>query len=270
MRYPQDKEGLTERILETLKEAGKDVDHLTTADLIALDEIHIRGRAATRELAQTAAFPAGGRILDIGSGIGGPARTLASEFGLAVTGIEISDECCKATRALNERTGLSESITIVHGDAVNMPFEDGIFDGVVMLHSGMNIANKRRLLAEIRRVLRDDGTVALYEVLAGPVGNPHFPVIWADNCNGNHLLHPDQMREMIVESGFEVRTWSDVTREARDWYGALIAKFDGGFRPAVSMEAVVGPDFIERGRNVSRNLQEHRIEVVQAVLEAKA
>lgn len=270
MRYPDDKGGLAERILGALRAAGKDVDHLTTSDLIALDEIHIKGRAATRELAQTAGFAPEAHVLDIGSGVGGPARTLASEFGVTVTGIEISDDCCRAARALNDRTGLSERITIVQGDATDLPFDDGSFDGVVMLHSGMNIANKRRLLTEIRRVLRDDGTAALYEVLAGPVGNPHFPVIWADDSNGNHLLRPDRMREMIAESGFEVQTWTDVTGEARTWYGALVAKFDGGFRPAVSMEAVIGPDFLDRGRNVFRNLQEHRIEVVQAVLRAKA
>lgn len=260
---------MTDRIIRALNAAGKDIDHLTTADLIALDEIHIRGRVATRELAELADFPERARILDIGSGIGGPARTLASEFGFVVTGIEISEECCNAAKVLNERTGLGDAITIVCGDATVLPFEEASFDGVVMIHTGMNIASKHQLFSEIGRVLRDNGRVVLYEVLEGQAGNPYFPVIWADDSDGNHLLSADMMRELIVETGFDIYMWRDVTQTAHDWYGKLVAKFDSGFRPALSLETVVGQDFLERGRNVYRNLHEHRIEVIEAVLIAK-
>jgi SAM-dependent methyltransferase len=205
---------LSARILDALKSAGIDDDTLTLDDLSKFDQLHYRGRDATRTLANLAGLTSGMKVLDIGSGVGGPARTLAAEFGCTVVGIDITEEYVKAAQMLTGIVGLSESVTFREGSAVDLEFEEGSFDAVWTQNAIMNIENKDRVFQEARRVLRRDGILALEALMAGPNDDTHYPIYWASTPALNYLLPPDSLRPMMAEIGFEELFWNDITVEA--------------------------------------------------------
>ena len=141
-------------ILAALEKAGKDVNHLTPEDLAPIDEFHIRGRVATLELARAVGLEAHQRVLDVGSGVGGTSRCLAKEFGCHVTGIDLTEEYCRAAAMLSAKVGLADRVDYRQGDATQLPFDDGVFDVVWTEHVAMNIPNKAQLYKEMHRVLK--------------------------------------------------------------------------------------------------------------------
>lgn len=167
------------KLLSALERAGKDIDSLSRDDVAGFEEFHIRGRDATRELARLAGLQPEMEVLDIGCGIGGPARTLAAEFGCRVTGLDLVEEYCRAATVLTERLRLAERVRFHEGNALDMPFSAGSFDAAFMAHVSMNIEDKASLFRQVVRVLRPDGRLALYEICAGAVSPPHFPAPWA-------------------------------------------------------------------------------------------
>src|ERR671916_259101 len=209
---------LAARILEALRAAGKDPDDLTTEDLAPVDQFHIRGREATLELAHRADITSGTRALDVGGGLGGPARTLASEFGCTVEVLDITEEYCRAGEVLTARTGLGDLVSFRHGSALEMPYQDASFDVVWTQHSSMNIADKERLYKEIHRVLRPGGRLALHEIMAGPTSPIHFPVPWARDPSISHLQPPEMVRSLIATTGFHESSWVDETASATEWF----------------------------------------------------
>src|SRR5918998_6610430 len=209
---------LATRILEALRTAGKDPDALATADLTPVDQLHARGRGATLELARLAGITSGMRVLDVGGGLGGPARTLASEFGCEVEVLDLTEEFCRAGEVLTARTGLDDRVSFQHGDALEMPYPEAGFDVAWMQHSSMNIPDTEGLYKEIHRVLRPGGRLALHEILAGPVSPIHFPVPWARDPALSHLRPPAEVRALLEEAGFKVLAWIDETAPALRWY----------------------------------------------------
>ncbi|WP_254863703.1 SAM-dependent methyltransferase [Halovivax gelatinilyticus] len=262
---------LDETILTALERAGTDPASLTRDDVTAVDEFHIKGREATRELAELAEFSAGSTVLDVGSGVGGPARTLAAEFDCRVTGIDLVDEYCRTATALTERVGLDDRVTFRRANALDLPFDDERFDGVWLQHVAPNVENTSRLFAELHRVLRPGGRLALHEIYAGSGGSPHVPVPWASDPSISHLRPVDELSESLVDAGFEEIVWRDVTDESLAWFRVKVEKMSE--RPAdaptpVGLTPLMGPDTAEKMRNVVRNLEEERIGVCQAVMAA--
>ena len=206
------------------------------------------------------------RVLDVGCGIGGPARTLALNYGCHVTGVDMTASYVETGQMLVERLGLNESVSITTGNALDLHFENGTFDIVWMQHMGMNVADKGRLYREARRVLRSGGRLALHEILAGDVSPPHYPTPWADDPSFSHLIDADRLRAVLSESGFREIALRDDTPRSIDWARTpLDSGGDVSLSPAI--EALLGPNHRERIENVRRNLIEGRIEVVQAVCE---
>src|SRR6201987_3732420 len=173
------RDDLGETILAALKAAGKDIDHLTPDDLAPVDEFHGGQRQATIRFEDLLGFRWGGRVLDIGSGIGGPSRFLASCYGCQVEGIDLTAEFCRVAEMLTRLTGLTGKVGYRQGNALDLPFEDGSFDVVWSQNASMNIADRDRLYSEMHRVLKPRGRLALQEVLGGPGRQPHYPVPWA-------------------------------------------------------------------------------------------
>jgi len=252
-------------ILAALESAGKDVNRLTPEDLAPIDEFHIRGRAATLELARAAGLDATKRVLDVGCGVGGTSRCLAKEFGCRVTGIDLTDEYCRAAAMLSARTGLAHLVDFRQGDATKLPFDDQTFDVVWTEHVAMNIPDKTRLYKEMHRVLKPGGTLAIYDVLAGPSGPVLFPVPWARTPDTSFLVSPNELRRLLEESGFAIADWSDTTEAAREWFVTLAEKIRKEGFPSLGFHLLLGADFKAMAQNQGRNLQEGRIVLAQIV-----
>jgi SAM-dependent methyltransferase len=260
--------GLGDEILDALEAAGKDVDALTRDDIASFDEFHIRGLEATREVATLAQVEDHSRVLDVGCGIGGPARTLASEFGCDVVGIDIVEEYCRAATLFTERVGLADKVRFQHGNALDLPFEDEEFDAVWFEHTLLNIEAKGVAFEEAGRVLRPGGALALYEICAGPGGEPVFPVPWASDASLSYLDPPERLREIVLDCGFDEVAWRDVTEPSLEWFRDVVESMQS--RPAdapppLGLNLLMGAETPIKAANVVQNLEEERIAVIQGV-----
>jgi SAM-dependent methyltransferase len=256
---------LGEVILAALEKAGKNLNRLTPEDLAPIDQFHIRGRTATLELARAAGLDSAKYVLDVGSGVGGTSRCLAKEFGCRVSGIDLTDEYCRAATMLSARIGLAHLVDFRQGDATELPFDDQAFDVVWTEHVAMNIPDKARLYKEMHRVLKPGGTLAIYDVLAGPTGPVLFPVPWARTPDTSFLVQPNELRKLLEGAGFTVTDWSDTTEAARAWFVSLAEKIRKEGFPSLGFHVLLGADFKAMAQNQGRNLQEGRIVLGQVV-----
>ena len=257
------RDGLERKILDALAGAGKNVDTLTVDDLAPADQFHSGGKGATERLARLAKLQSGMRVLDVGGGLGGPARTLAAQFGCRVTVVDLTESYVEAATRLTARVGLADRVTHRVGDALALDV-DGPFDVVWTQNSGMNIPDKERLYAGFARVLRPGGLLALQEPMAGPVQPVLFPVMWARDAGGSFLRAPDEMRRVMETAGFQVRAWDDVTAETA-------GPSTGASSPAHSVQRIIMGDAVDAiARSGQKNREEGRIVMIQAVLERRA
>jgi len=258
-------------ITARLRAAGLEPGALQPVDLASVDEFHIGGRKATLELARRMRPSPASRVLDIGSGLGGPARTLAEAYGCAVTGIDLTPAFCAAAATLSGWVGLGDQVDFRQGDATALPFADNSFDAAMTIHVAMNIAAKDRMYAEARRVIRPGGVFAVYDVLQGEGGEVHYPVPWARTPDISHLVTRADMETLLTGAGFALSEVTDSTAESQAWFERLAAGMaaapGGGSRPP-TMQVFMGDDFPRMARNQVRNLAERRIRTVSFICSA--
>ncbi len=260
--------GLADAIAESLRSAGIDLTELKTTDLATVDEFHIRGRKATLELAARMNLRENSRILDIGSGLGGPARTLAEACGCHVTGIDLTQAFCDAAEVLSDWVNLGTRVVFRQGDATDLPYEDDQFDAALTIHVAMNIPAKDKMYAEARRVVKPGGIFAVYDVLQGEGGDVLFPVPWARDPAISHLATPDEMKVLLSDAGFNILDVHDSTDESQSWFEAMTTRMAQSGPPPVTSQVLFGGDFPEMTRNQVRNLTERRIRTVSYICEA--
>ena len=253
---------LVAAIGSALDTAGLDRTALRPADLAPVDEFHIRGRAATLEIIDALGLSAASRVLDLGSGLGGPARTLAELTGCTVTGVDLTPEFCEVAAALSEWTGLSERTRFEVGDATATGLPDATFDAALTVHVAMNIPDKAALYAEAFRVLRPGGRFVVYDVLQGEGGDVIYPVPWANDSSSSFLATPEDMRAMLPAAGFEVVSEVDSSDESLSWFRQMRARNEREGPPPVSFATFLGEAFGQMAANQVANLADRRIRTV--------
>jgi SAM-dependent methyltransferase len=259
---------LGDAILEGLRRVGKDPAALAPDDLAPVDQFHTRGKEATLELARVAGLAAGTAVIDLGGGLGGPARTLAG-LGCRVTVLDLTAEYCQVGANLTRRTGLGDRVRFVRGDATAPPFAPAGFDVVWTQHSSMNVEDKAALYRASHGLLRPGGRLALYEIMAGLAPGPiHFPVPWARDPAWSFLRPAPAVRALLHDVGFREVAWADHTAAAVDWFrqrAAAVGK--AAAPPPLGFHLLLGGDVGVMFANQVRNLEEGRIAVIQAVFE---
>lgn len=257
---------LAERIVDALRQSGADLEALTLDDLGPIDEFHIRGREATTELAALGALSPGTSVLDVGCGIGGPSRVLATRSGCRVTGIDLVGEYCRVATMLALRACRDRSVRYCQASALDLPFGDAAFDVVWTQHASMNIEDKRRLYGEMFRVVKPGGRLLLYDIVAGPGGPIHFPVPWARDPAISFLITAEQLEDELRAAGFDVTTWRDLTEPTREWFRKLRARTRAPAAPPSGPSILLGSEWETMTGNMMTNLDENRVGVVRAVL----
>lgn len=258
--------GLMDAIEKELRQHGIDPEHVTVDQLAPVDNYHAFRLAGTIALARAAGISGIDHVLDVGGGIGGPGRQLASRFGCRVDVLDVTAEYCSVGSRLTAWTHLTDQVSFVHASALEMPFEAASFDVVWTQHASMNIADKAALYGEIARVVRPGGRFAFFDILAGPNQPIHFPVPWASDPSFSFLLSPDETRALVSDAGFRETTWliggdlrAELDRAERDEADHVESPLDAGL--------LNGPDSARMAERVARNLKEGRILPVIGVFE---
>ncbi len=250
------RDAIADRVLAALRaEAGDDVA-ITPDTLAPLDHFHGRGVRATADLLALLGPRPGEQVLDIGCGIGGPARWIAARAGCQVTGVDLTPAFCAAAVALTAAAGLADRVRILEGSALDLKLPDGSFDRAYSQNVAMNIADKPRFYAEARRVLRPGGVFVLSTLAAGPAGPPRYPVPWAAGPETSFLATPEATRADLEAAGFEVLSFHDTTATVHAFHAEMRARAKAGDPPRLGMAVLVGAEMAERQRNSARGIAE--------------
>src|SRR5258708_17495499 len=258
--------GIAERVLAAFRAANGPDTPVTPEGLAPFDHFHGRGVAATQEIAAQLALRPGERILDIGSGIGGPARWFAAKFAVQVTGVDLTPEFCAAAEARNAATGLAGHVTILQGSALALPVPDGAFDAAYSQNVIMNIADKRQFYREAFRALRPGGPLALSNCCAGPAGQPYFPEPWATTRDTSFLATPEAMRADLIAAGFEIVDFCDITAATREAQRRTRARLEKGDVPKIAVDIIMGERAAEMQLNSIRTIEDGRGIAIEALV----
>lgn len=257
---------LFERLSAALADDGVEIRHASIESLAPYDQFHGRGLEATAEIADLLDIEIADHVLDIGSGIGGPARYFARRFGCRVTGIDLTPEFCQVGQDLTRVLHMEERVQLMLGDALAMPFADGSFDGAYAVNVSMNIADKGAFYGQIHRVLKPGAWLALSEIAKGPAGDPDYPTPWASRAQDSFLSTPDETRAQLIRAGFEIIHFHS-TRERALAFGARSrAMVERGKKPPHRAVYLIHGDMAaEAIANTARALLESRIVPIEIV-----
>ena len=243
--------GLEEAILAGLVSLGRDVDNLDPEDLAPVDELHVGGAEVVRDLARDVGIGEGSRVLDIGSGLGGPARQYAREFGAIVDGIDLTPEFVSTATSLTRRSGLSDLVRFTRGSALDLPFADAEFDAATMIHVGMNIQDKTTLFRSIARVMKPGAKLAVYDFMIVGDGTPRYPLPWSDTVDTSFLISPEGYIAVLTAAGFRIDKQESRLRYVLE-FAANTAEEDPSVGPSpLGLHLVFGPTVGARMKNIT-------------------
>jgi sarcosine/dimethylglycine N-methyltransferase len=256
-----------QRATDLLAREGLDHDGLAWFDLARLDHFHTGGLEATKRLAELIAPTPGQHILDVGSGLGGPARYIAATYGCHVTGIDLTSDFVRVATIMTGYAGMANKNKFVVGNALAMPFDDGEFDGAYSQHVAMNIADRAGLYREIRRVLKPGSSFAVHDVLAGNGEPVEYPMPWATTAAESHLISETEMHHLVTAAGFSHIDAIDMTEIAKVFFTAMAAAPQDPNAPA-NLSAFLGPEFVANIMNLRRQTFDGRVRMGMALYRA--
>jgi len=248
---------------------GKTTATVTVEDLGPVDEFHIGGRTATSALCDRLDVGPDDDLLDVGCGIGGTARLLASTLGCQVTGIDLVPGYIDVARELTDWTGLSDRISYEVGSAIDLPLEDASFDAATQLHVGMNIEDKKQLFSEIRRVLRPGGTLAVYDIMRTAEGDFSFPVPWASHASTSFVDDVATYEDALAAAGLEILAVNNRREFALEFFAALKQRTAelGGPAP-LGLHVIIGSATPEKIANMVGAISEGILAPVEMICQA--
>ena len=259
-----------DRLLEAIKigidNLGIASEALTVDDLAPVDEFHIGGRTATAAFIDQLAYTEAQHLLDIGCGLGGTARYVASRYGSQVTGIDLSPDFLEAGNTMCGWVGLADRIELLQASALNMPFDSAHFDGAYMLHVGMNIADKARLFQEVNRVLKPGATFGVYDIVRLNDEDLSYPVPWASNAAMNHAGRIQDYEAAFLQSGFQLIKSRDRREFAQTFYNQMRAVAEKRQEPpALGLHLLMGSSTKEKLANMINGLNRGLIAPVEFI-----
>ena len=257
---------LTEAIRSGLALQGKSMDAVTIDDLAPVDEFHIGGRKASEDFLDQLTFSSQTKVLDVGCGLGGPARFVAKRYGSQVTGIDLTAEYVETGNTLCKWVGLDERVALRQGSALAMPFTDRSFDGAYMLHVGMNIEDKETLADEVARVLRPGSLFGIYDVMRTGSGEITFPVPWATTAGSSAVEGSDRYKSALEKAGFDIIAERNRCDYALAFFADLRAKAAAaGGPPPLGLHILMGRNTPEKVQNMIDNIAGGRIAPIELI-----
>ena len=245
--------GLLDKIYKGLEKLGIDKNQLTQSDLSSFDEFHIGGSEGTLMLAEKLTMNASSSVLDIGCGIGGPARFLSSEFGCKVSGIDLTADFVNTGNSLTDQVGLSDKVKLIEASALNIPFADNSFDVSYMIHVGMNIADKDVLFSEAFRVTKPGGVFGIYDVMLLGNCELQYPLPWAVEEDGNAIASATDYISALIKAGFSLKHEDDKTDFANSFFEKMSARTDSSEGPPpVGLHLLMGDLTTQKIRNMAK------------------
>lgn len=258
---------LGERLVAALTEAGIPPEDWTPEILGPADQIHGGGLQQTQSHADMVEITPDMHLLDIGCGIGGPARYFATTYNCRVTGIDLTDEYIDAARLLSEKVGLSDRVTFEVGDATALAYEDATFDMAWAMNVTMNIQDRAGFYAGVHRVLKPGGKFCISEAGLGPGGEPYYPLTWAREPAYSFLMPPDDMRGLLESSGFRVVEWVDEAARRKASADGRPASETKPVETPLTIQMTRGDDYLERRANSGKSIKEGRLTNIVLVAE---
>ena len=253
------------KIKDGLVRMGVDPDHVEPGVLAPVDEFHIGGAEATAALLDRLDVRPGMEVLDIGCGIGGPARAMARRSGAHVTGIDLTPDFVETARELSRISGMGDAVAYEVASATDLPFVDGRFDLATMLHVGMNIPDKDALFSEAARVLRAGGTFAVYDVMRTGSGELTFPVPWAESDAVSALAEPKAYRSAARASGLRLAHEEDRREVALAFFERIQAAASGSAPAPLGLHLLMGPTVRDKTANMMAAIRAGTIAPVQMI-----
>jgi ubiquinone/menaquinone biosynthesis C-methylase UbiE len=245
---------------------GKAPSDITLDDMSVIDEFHIGGRQASEEFLDQLQLEERSLVLDVGCGLGGPARFVASRFGCLVSGIDLTQEYVDTGNVLSNWVGLDKKVILQQGSAMALPFPDGQFDAAYMMHVGMNIPDKKSLFSEVFKVLKPGGIFGIYDVMQVGSGEMEYPAPWAASENTSALASPQDYRTGLKEAGFNILA----TRERGDFAVEFFENIKRRMtemteEPLLGLHVLMGKDAKAKVANVLTSIKEGSIAPVELI-----
>lgn len=259
---------LLQTILDALKQMDKDPERFAALDLSTGDEMHLGWLPATAALAKDLGLARGTHVLDVGSGLGGPARYFAEAHKCRVSGIDLTEEFVQVATELTRRCGLSDLVSFRQGSALDLPFDAGTFDAATLIHVGMNISDKAKLFENVRRVLKPGGLFCVYDVMRAGEGDLPYPMPWAQTSETSFVETPETYRRLLSAAGFNLEREENRRAFVLDLAREMRAKVEREGLPALNQHALTGPAFRERLANVMATLERGTIAPVEMIARA--
>ena len=263
---------LQSRVSEVLEAAGKDSSNTTIDDLAPLDQWHVMGDVPVRRLAEKAGISSQDRVLDAGSGMGGPARLLASVYGCTVTGVDVTVPYLETAQLLTELTNLTDRVSFQKADATDLPFAGEAFDVAWTEHAAQSIPDKAKFFGELHRVLKPGGRLVIHDLCGAKIDEVHFPAFWGRDDSISFLVSDAEMRSLLEDAGFAVTDWKDTTKEAWESNAAMLEINPEEHHPAVpglDIFLLFGDETMVMAENSVKDFEVGAIGIFEAVLERR-